>query len=173
MTLIGIRIACVVFFAAILQVSAFSSVVIGGMGIDVLLVVLVSIALLRGSITGAITGFTAGIVVDVSTMGTLGITSLLLTLVGYWAGRYGETTGRSRPQAPLIAVLSATLFMALGGFALHSMLGESVSVRASLVPLVSALIINSALTYPVFACVRRLVGAGERAERGREIELLV
>ena len=34
------------------------------------------------------------------TLGTLGVTSILLTVAGYWAGRYGETTGRGRAYAP-------------------------------------------------------------------------
>ena len=99
------------FVVAILQVSAFSSVGIGGGGPDVLLVTLVSIALLRGAVTGAVAGFAAGLIVDVATLGTLGVTSLLLTLAGYWAGRYGETTGRSRAHAPLVATVAATVFV--------------------------------------------------------------
>ena len=55
--LAGIRIALVVFVVAILQVSAFSGFTVGRGGPDVLLVALVSIALLRGSVTGAIAGF--------------------------------------------------------------------------------------------------------------------
>ena len=30
--------------------------------------------------------------------------TLLLTLAGYWIGRYGETTGRDRGHAPFLAV---------------------------------------------------------------------
>ena len=99
------KVALIVFFVAIMQVSAFSTIAIGGAGPNVLLVTLVAVALLRGSITGAVAGFLAGLIVDVTTLGTLGITSLLLTLAGYWAGRYGETTGRGRPHAPLVAVI--------------------------------------------------------------------
>ena len=39
----------------------------------------------------------------------MGITSLVLTLAGFWAGRYGETTGRDRRFAPVIAVGAITL----------------------------------------------------------------
>ena len=56
----------------------------------------VCIALAAGSIAGAVAGFAGGLLVDVMTLGTLGTTSLVLTLAGYWAGRYGETTGRGR-----------------------------------------------------------------------------
>ena len=115
----AVRVALVVFVVAIMQVSAFSSVTTAGNGPNFLLVTLVAIALLRGSVTGAVAGFAAGLLVDVATLGTLGLTSLLLTLVGYWAGRYGETTGRGRVQAPLLATLAATVFLELGGYALN------------------------------------------------------
>lgn len=170
---IGIRIALIVFVVTILQVSAFSSVTISGGGPDLLLVTLVSIALLRGAVTGSVVGFFAGLIVDVTTLGTLGLTSLLLTLAGYWAGRYGETTGRNRAHAPLLATVAATVFVSLGGYGLHSMLGEPVSARTILVALPATLVCNALLAYPVFGLVRRLVGTTERVERAREVELLV
>jgi rod shape-determining protein MreD len=169
----GIRIALIVFVVTILQVSAFSAVSVGGGGPDVLLVTLVSIALLRGAVTGAITGFAAGLIVDITTLETLGLTSLVLTLAGYWAGRYGETTGRSRVHAPLVATVAATVLIELGGYGLHSMLGEPVSARAVLVALPATVVCNALLAYPVFGLIRRLVGATDRVERAREVELLV
>jgi len=170
---VGVRIGLIVFLVAILQVSAFSSISTAGGGPNVLLVTLVAIALLRGAVTGAIAGFAAGLVVDVATLGTLGVTALLLTLAGFWAGRYGETTGRARAHAPLAATLAATLFVELGGYGLHSLLGEPVAARAVLAALPAALIWNAVLAYPVFGFVRRLIGANERLERAREVEILV
>ena len=169
----GVRIALIVFVVAILQVSAFSSVTLGGAGPDVLLVTLVSLALLRGAVTGAVAGFFAGLIVDVATLGTLGLTALLLTLAGYWAGRYGETTGRARPHAPILATLAATVFVGVGGYAVQSMLGEPITARVVLVALPAALIWNALLIYPIFGLTRRLVGEPERVERAREVELLV
>ncbi len=155
----GIRIAVTVFVVAILQVSAFSAVGIGGGGPDVLLVTLVSIALLRGAITGAIVGFAAGLIVDVATLGTLGLTSLLLTLAGYWAGRYGETTGRGRAHAPLVATVAATVFMELGGYGARIRCWASPSRRARFSSRCRpAILWNALLAYPVFGLVRRLVG---------------
>ena len=164
---VGVRVALIIFVVAILQVSAFSSVTVSGSGPDVLLVTLVSVALLRGAVTGAVTGFFAGLIVDVATLGTLGLTALLLTLAGYWAGRYGETTGRSRRHAPILATLAATVFVGLGGYAIQSMLGEPISARAVLLALPSALIWNALLIYPAFGLTRRLVGA-TRARRAGE-----
>lgn len=170
---VGARIGALVFVVAVLQVSAFSSLTVAGGGPELLLVVLVAIALLRGSVAGAVSGFVAGLLVDISTLGTLGLTSLLLTLAGYWAGRYGETTGRSRSHAPLAAVVAATVAVALGDYGLHVMLAEPVAPRAVLASLPASLLWDMALAYPVFRLVRRIVGATERVERAREVELLV
>lgn len=167
------RIALIIFVVAILQVSAFSSISILGAAPDLLLVTLVAVGLLRGAIAGAIAGFAAGLIVDVATLGTLGVTSLLLTLAGFWAGRYGETTGRGRPHAPLLAVLAATVFVEVGGYVLDSLLGGPVLMREVLLSLPAALVLNGLLAFPVFALVRRLVGATERVERAREVEVVV
>jgi len=167
------RIALIVFVISILQISAFSSISILGGTPDVLLVTLVAVGMLRGAIAGAIAGFAAGLIVDVATLGTLGVTSLLLTLAGFWAGRYGETTGRGRPHAPLVAVLAATVFVDVGGYVLDSLLGGPVLMREVLLSLPAALVLNGLLAYPTFALIRRAVGATERLDRAREVELVV
>src|SRR5207237_801282 len=67
---------------------------------DLLLVTLVGVSLLRGSLFGATGGFFARLVVDPADLGTLGLTSLLLPIAGYWIRRYGGTTGRHPAHEP-------------------------------------------------------------------------
>ena len=98
-------VAAIVFVAALLQVTLFASLDVAGGVADVLLLALLSIALLRGAVVGSIAGFFGGLLVDVLTLDTLGVSALLYALAGYWAGRYGETTGRDRAYAPLLTVL--------------------------------------------------------------------
>ena len=100
----GLKAAALLFVAAILQLSIFSQARVLGGEPDLLLVTLVAVALLRGSLFGAAGGFFAGLVVDTGTLSKLGLTSLVLTIAGYWIGRYGETTGRGRPYAPFLSV---------------------------------------------------------------------
>jgi rod shape-determining protein MreD len=152
----------VVFAAAILQVSVFSDVTILHGTPDLLLVTLLCLALLRGSIAGAVAGFGAGLVIDTANLGTLGVSSLLLTLAGYWIGRYGETTGRDRSHAPLLSVAVVTLLYAFGSLALHVVLGDPVDARLVLVDsLPAAVLLNLLLTVPVYALVRRVLGRQE------------
>lgn len=148
----------IVFLASILQVSVFSDVEILGGTPDLLLVTLVAVALLRGSIAGACAGFFCGLLVDTATLGILGLTSLLLTLVGYWVGRYGETTGHDRTHAPFLSVAVVTFLYALGALALRFVVGEPAPARAVLLDsLFQGIALNLLLTVPVYAVVRRLL----------------
>jgi rod shape-determining protein MreD len=168
-----VRIAILVFVAAIIQVSVLSAAPVLGAPADLLLAVVVSTALLRGSVAGAVAGFGAGLLVDVATMGTLGVWALLLTVTGFWIGRYAETTGRGRPQAPLIAMSAATLAVWFGAYALSYLLGTTVDASRGLVPVLPAVVWGAIVVYPVFLLVRRFVGTDEPPARAREVELVV
>jgi rod shape-determining protein MreD len=166
-------VAAIVFVAALLQVTLFSSLDILGGTADVLLLSLLALALLRGAVVGALAGFFGGILVDVMTLDTLGVTSLLYALAGYWVGRYGETTGRDRAHAPLLAVLVITLAIAVAGFGLHFLLGEEVSARRALYEtLLPSLALNLLLGAPVYALCRAVLRRATPSERVTEVRLL-
>lgn len=171
----ALKVAALLFVAAILQVSVVSSIDVLGGTPDVVLVTLIGVALFRGSITGAVGGFACGLIVDTATLGTLGVSSLLLTLAGYWAGRYGETTGRDRPHAPLAAVLVITLLVGVGGYLLEFMLGEQVSARQVLLTtLIPTLGLNLIVAVPVLWLVRSVLGPMPTPPaRGQEVEVVV
>jgi rod shape-determining protein MreD len=165
--------ALLMFVAAILQVTIFSQIDILGGYPDVVLLTLMAIALLRGSIYGAALGFFAGLLVDTANLGTLGVTSLLLTIAGYWIGRYGETTGRDRLHAPFVSVAVATVLVQIGALLLHYMLGDDVSAKTVLIHALPAKVfLNLLLTLPVYAIVRRLLAVGAPVEKVTEVQLL-
>jgi rod shape-determining protein MreD len=167
----GAKAALVLFVAALLQVavlteySAFRTA-------SVVLVALLAIALLRGSIFGAIAGFGVGLLLDTATLGTLGVTSLLLTVAGFWIGRYGETTARDRFHAPFVSVAVVTVLYAFGQLLLQFMLGEPApaGLVAGSIPL--ALLVNLLLTLPVYALIRRLFPQRQLGDRVTEVRLL-
>lgn len=165
-------VAVIVFVAALLQVTLVASVDIGGGSADLLLLSLLPIAFLRGSVTGAVAGFFGGMLVDVMTLDTLGVTALLYALAGYWAGRYGETTGRDRAHAAPLTVLVATIGIAYAGFGLHFLLGEDVSARVALFDtLLPSVVLNLVLGVPVYALCRSALSRSQ-SERVSEVRLL-
>jgi rod shape-determining protein MreD len=169
-----LRALALVFVAALLQVVIVSSLVIAGGTPDLLLVVVVALGLVRGSTPGAVLGFAGGLVVDLVTLETLGLSSLVLTLAGFWAGRYGETTGRDRRLAPIIAVGAITLLAGAFGYVLHYLLGEQVVAQQALVTaLAPAFVLNTLLALPVHRLVRAIVGEAARGEPSPAVEVLV
>jgi rod shape-determining protein MreD len=170
MTIDALKAAGLLFVAAMLQVSIVGSVHIAGGTPDLVLVTLVAISLLRGAIVGALAGFFVGLLLDTAYLGRIGETSFLLTIAGYWIGRYGETTGRDRSHAPLLSVGVITILYAAGALALHVVLGDPVDARLVMLDsLVPGALLNLLLTVPVYAVVRRILG---RPEWSPEVRLL-
>ena len=166
----GARAAGLLFFAVVLQLSIIADVELLGGRPNLLLVTLVSVALLRGAVYGAVAGFGAGLLADTGVFGTLGFTALLLTLAGYWAGRYVETTGRDRAHAPLLSIAVITVLYQIAALILRFMLGQSAPAGDIFAALVPTAALNLILTVPVYALVRRLLRPRDWVPR--EVRLL-
>ena len=102
----------------------------------------------------------------------MGVTALLLTLVGYWVGRYGETTGRGR-YAPLLSVGVATILVAMAALLIRFLLGGGGSPEAVLVDaLWPTLLFNLLIALPVFVFCRWILSLGNDAQPVREVRLI-
>ena len=167
-----LKAAALLFVAVLLQVSVLSAYAPFGGAADIVLVTLLSVALLRGSVFGAAAGFGAGFLLDIANLGTLGFTSLLLTLAGFWIGRYGETTARDRFHAPLTSVGVVTVLYAIFALALRFVLGNAAPAGDVLSGLPAAMLLNLLLTLPAYALVRRLFPPRDVSDRVREVRLL-
>ena len=172
MTVDALKAAVVLFVAVLAQLSVLSAYTPLGGKTDLVLVTLLAIALLRGSIFGAFAGFAAGFLIDTANLGTLGFTSLLLTLAGFWIGRYGETTARDRFHAPFVSVAVVTVLYALSALALRFVLGDPVPAGPVLAALPAAVLLNLLLTVPVHALSRRLFPPLALGDRVHEVRLL-
>jgi rod shape-determining protein MreD len=162
--------AGLVFVAAILQASVFSSVTILNGTPDLLLVTIACVALLRGPIVGALAGFWGGLLLDTANLETLGVTSLLLTIAGYWTGRYGETTGRDRVHAPFVSVAVITFLYAIGSLTFHFVLGEPAPARTVLwTTLFQGIVLNLLLAWPLYRLARLILRPPDRPERIQRI----
>jgi rod shape-determining protein MreD len=162
-----------IFVAAILQVSVFSDVTILNGTPDLLLVAIICVALLRGPVVGAVAGFWGGLLADTASLGTLGVTSLLLTLAAYWTGRYGETTGRDRAHGPFVSVAVITILYAVGSLAFRFVLGEPAPARTVLwSTLFQGVALNLILTWPVYALARFVLPHLDRRDRVERIHAL-
>jgi rod shape-determining protein MreD len=128
---------------------------------DLVAPTVVIVALLRGSLVGAVTGFGAGLLVELSApIGTLGVLALLYLIVGAWCGRYCEREESSSLLAPLILSVGAALGVQLGYLIFEALLGNtmpaSTFVGRVLLP---TLVLTALLSPPVLLVARRLLGA--------------
>ena len=164
-----LKAAVFVTVAAVLQISFVNSFELVEGHADILLLSLVCVGLLRGPLFGACAGFWAGLLVDTMTLETLGLTSLLLTLAGYLAGRIGELTSHHQNQRAriLISVILLTIAVEVGSLLVHLFLGDSAAVGTIVGRvLLPTLALNLVLAIPWYALCRRLFPPPARRERG-------
>jgi rod shape-determining protein MreD len=153
-----LRCALVILLAVTLQLSTFSQLDVLGGNADITVLAVAAIALYAGSVPGAITGFFTGLLIDLALGAELGATSLVLTVTGYFTGRFMELRDPAHGLIPLPVGLAASAGYVAGSAAVHFMLdvGASVSILA-LREMIATILLNTILALPVFAAVRRVV----------------
>jgi len=160
------RIAALGVFAAVAQVVCFSKMDVFGSSPDFALLVVFSIGVLGGSLTGAVAGFSIGLLIDCLLLETLGAFALTLLAVGYVAGRYRETVGR--PTRGAVPLLGAGLTL-LGAVVIAAIqIGTGIDANVSFLVVRDALVkslIGAALAIPVLLIVRLVVRSALVDER--------
>jgi rod shape-determining protein MreD len=150
------RIALIVLVAVLLQFSFFSRVALFHTSPDILPALVVSLGLLGGSMTGAVTGFSVGLLVDCLLVESIGGTSLVLLSTGYLAGLFRERFEIHNPLVPPLLCMGLTLFAELGYGAVQLMLGIDAPVSLLLVrDIVLKSVYAFFLGWPIYIGVRR------------------
>jgi rod shape-determining protein MreD len=171
---VGVRIACVVLVlvAALVQVSIAYRIEIGAAYPHVLVLVVASIALLTGSIPGAVNGFIAGIALATFAAMPLGTHALMLVLIGYAAGRIGEVlVTDDHPVPPLLVGIVATLTMQLGRPLVEFLVNPDVASLEGVVGRAAMMtVISSVLALPTYLLVRRVLVAAQTSTAPRSQE---
>jgi rod shape-determining protein MreD len=153
---LGLRIAALAVVATIVEIAAVSQVSIFGVSADLSPLVVMSVGLLVGSMPGAVVGFGVGLLLDLALVQTLGVSSLIYLLVGYWAGRLRELRDPQAALAPLAVGAAATAAATCGYALVQFLLGVDAPVSFLLVrQIVTTIVVNTVIALPVYALVRR------------------
>jgi rod shape-determining protein MreD len=151
-----LRIAILAVVASIVEIAAVSQVSIFGVSADLSPLVVMSIGLLAGSVAGAVTGFAVGLFLDLALVQTLGVSSLVYLVVGYWAGRLRELRDPQAPFTPLLVGAVATAVATCGYSVVQFLLGVDAPVSFLLVrQILTTILVNTVIVLPVYALVRR------------------
>lgn len=165
------RIVAIILLAVLLQLSFFSQVEIFHTSPDILPAVVVALGLLGGSLAGAVTGFSVGLLIDCLLVEALGATSLTLLSVGYLAGLYRERFDVTNSLVPPLLSMALTLVAELSFGAVQLMLGVDAPISALVIRDVAIKSIFAFfLGIPIYIGIRRALRPAlieERAVRRR------
>lgn len=155
------RIAVLVLVVVFFQIGVVSEVPVFGVAVDLSPLLVAFVGLLCGSTLGAATGFAVGLLVDLALVQTLGVTSLIFTLIGYWCGRLRELRDPQATLTPLLVAVAASAASAVGYSLMEFLLGVDAPVSLELLrQIVLGVIVNTIVALPMWLIVRRSLEPG-------------
>jgi rod shape-determining protein MreD len=155
------RIAALAVVVVFFQIGVVSEVPVFGVSVDLSPLLVAFVGLLCGSTVGAVTGFAVGLLVDLALVQTLGVTSLTLTVVGYWSGRLREVRDPQAALTPLLVGATASAAAMVGYSLVQFLLGVDAPVSLELLrQIVLGVVVNTIVALPVWAIVRRCLVGG-------------
>ncbi len=159
------RLALLLLVTILLQTTIAAHVRVLGAGPDFALLAVVAVGLLRGSEIGALFGFVVGIAVAVTVFTPLGLSSLVLVIIGYFAGRYAETADTASGWTPVLVVLCGTVVAQSMSACMQFLLEREVPLGfVFLRVFLPSLVLNGLLAAPVYLLTRLWLreGVGDR-----------
>ncbi|MDX6702363.1 MAG: hypothetical protein QOF26_2589, partial [Baekduia sp.] len=109
----------------------------------------------------AIFGFGVGLFLDAALVQTMGLSSLVFVVAGYWAGRLRELRDPQAAVVPMVVGATATAFTSVGFGLMNFLLGIDAPVSFLLLrEILATIVLNALIAPPVFALVRRWLAPG-------------
>lgn len=153
-----VRLVLIAIVGVLLQLGFFSRVTLFHTSPDVLPALVVSLGLLGGSMTGAVSGFSIGLLVDCLMVQALGTSSLVLLTTGYLAGLFRERFEFHSRLVPPLTIMVLTLFAEIGFAGMQVMLGIDAEVSALIVrDMLLKSVYAFFLGWPIYLLVRRIL----------------
>jgi rod shape-determining protein MreD len=153
-----LRLAAFAFVVVFFQIGVVSEVPVFGVNADLTSLLAAFVGLMCGSTIGAACGFAVGLFVDLALLQTLGLTSLIFTLVGYWCGRLRELRDPQAALTPLLVGAGASALALVGYSLMEFMLGVDAPVSFELLrQIVLGVVVDSIVAVPMWLLVRRVL----------------
>jgi rod shape-determining protein MreD len=160
-----LRVGLILLFAVVIQLSGFGDVRVLGAQPNLVPLAVAAVALYGGSVSGAATGFAAGLLLDLAVGQELGSSSLVLTPVGYAVGRYREIRDPAHELTAIPVAVAATIGYSAAFAAVSFMLEIGATVNAVVFrDMVATAILNAIVALPVFSICRRLLRPSLRVD---------
>lgn len=108
-----IAVALIIIFNIVLQSTFVQEIAIGGITMNLLMITVVSFALIRGKIEGAVIGFLIGLMQDVFFGNVIGFYALLYMYIGFFGGFINRALYKDNIMIPLLVISGADLIFNL------------------------------------------------------------
>jgi rod shape-determining protein MreD len=155
------RIAALAVVVVLFQIGVVSELPVFGVSVDLSPLLVAFVGLMCGSMLGAVSGFAVGLLVDLALVQTLGVTSLIFTVVGYWSGRLRELRDPQAALTPLLVGAAASAASIVGYSLVEFLLGFDSPVSLELLrQIVLGVVVNTIVAVPTWAIVRRSLQGG-------------
>jgi rod shape-determining protein MreD len=153
-----LRVAALILIGVVVQLAIVTQFTFWGANADLIPLLVLFVGLLGGPVAGSLVGFFMGLMIDMTLVQTLGVTSLLLTGVGYLGGRYRELRDTSHALVPVAGGALATLLYSASFSVTQFLLGVDSSVSGLVIrDTLVAVLINALLAAPLVVAVRALL----------------
>ena len=122
-------VAAVLLTTLLLQLTVLPWIHLPGATPDLLLVAVAALGLAGGPVRGAAAGFVAGLLIDIvpPADGVLGLSAVILTVVGYLAGEFGDR----RDDRPALVTLAFVALLGGVSVAAYAVFGSIVGNSAA------------------------------------------
>jgi len=152
------RVAALSVVVVFFQIGVVSEVPVFGVNADLTPLLVAFVGLMCGSLLGAATGFAVGLLVDLALLQTLGLSSLVFTLIGYWAGRLRELRDPQAALTPLLVGAAAAATYLVGYSLMEFLLGVDAPVSLDLLrQIILGTLVDTLVAIPMWAVVRRVL----------------
>ena len=153
-----LRAGLIALAAVVLEVSGIGAMRVFGASPDLVPLAVAGVAIYAGSVSGAAMGFGTGLLLDLAVGGTMGVSSLVLTAMGYAVGRYREVRDPAHGLMPIPVGAAATLGFGATFAAASFMLDVGASVSPVIFgEMLVASAIGAVLAIPVFWLCRKIL----------------
>ena len=155
---LALRLALFALIAVLFEIGVVSEVPVFGVNAEIASLLVAFVGLMCGSTVGAACGFAVGLLIDLALLQTLGLTSLVFTLIGYWCGRLRELRDPQGALTPLLVGAGASAIALVGYSLMEFMLGVDAPVSFELLrEIVFGVIVNTIIALPMWALTRRVL----------------
>lgn len=113
-------------FLTLFQTAVLSHISVFQVLPDMILALLLYVALLNGSLTGIISGFICGLLVDFLSLAPLGLHSFIFTLLAFIAGKFYGVYNLNKIVLPCLIGSAAFILKVIILFALNFVFGKNI-----------------------------------------------